>query len=53
MEEARFLCAAVNTEKGLSHPEGWRNHRKRQHSDAEKEVILQLLLFASSDLIES
>lgn len=29
-EEAGFLCSAVNSEEGLSHPEGWGSHRKRQ-----------------------
>lgn len=53
MEEAGFLCSAVSSEEGLSHPEGWGNHRKRQYSDAEREVILQPHLSACSALFLS
>lgn len=36
VEEAGFLCSAIKSEEGLWHPQGWRNHRKRQYSDAER-----------------
>lgn len=52
-EEVGFLCSAVNSERGLSHLEGWGNNRKRQYSDAEREIILELLSFACSALFLS
>ena len=49
-EEAGFLCSAVNSKEGLSHPEVWGNHRKSQYSEAEREAMLQPLSSACSAL---
>lgn len=51
-EEAGFLCSAISSEEGWSHPEGRENQRKGNRV-MQREVILQPLSFARSALFLS